>query len=440
MVCGEFSESLEKKFVVHDVDGKLFAELLELWCAKQSIRANEIRHVILLAAVADRFQVTEVASMLERTVISELCVGSCAEVLVTSTQVGAVRTEEKARRLALERFEEVANTAWFLRMEEDTLGSLLGDDTLSVRSEETVLEILATWVRAGEIEGLGPRGCNLLSKVRFPLMEEEYLKSAAALTLLPPEHAGFLSCLLEEGLKAKAGCFTCSVSPATPADPLRPSALVPRIGGGVQWERYQSPANDMWLSGLGSGVAALTSCSGWVCGGLLHGEIHVWSRATRTLERTLRPAAADGGQPAQAVGVRALTAWGGQLVSGDEEGTLRVWDVATGRCVIEHKGHAAPVRALAALDGSLVSGAEDGTVLVWTAPATAGLAPLRALVGHKWGIRAFVAWNGMLISGSADCTVWTAPHHLTRNKVKAPRRLSHSPLNSCEHSLAATAD
>jgi WD40 repeat protein len=58
---------------------------------------------------------------------------------------------------------------------------------------------------------------------------------------------------------------------------------------------------------------------------------------------------------------------GRHLVSGDEDTTIRIWDLVTGKEVQRLNGHAGIVRSVAiALDGRpLVSGDEQGTVRLW---------------------------------------------------------------------------
>ena len=80
-----------------------------------------------------------------------------------------------------------------------------------------------------------------------------------------------------------------------------------------------------------------------------------------------RPAAAeltghDG--PVRSV---AVTADGARAVSGGGDGTVRVWDLATGQQQAKLTGHDGPVRSVAVTaDGArAVSGGDDGTVRVW---------------------------------------------------------------------------
>lgn len=64
----------------------------------------------------------------------------------------------------------------------------------------------------------------------------------------------------------------------------------------------------------------------------------------------------------------ALSADGRLAVSGDHAGQVRVWELATGRCLRTFAGHRGAVRAVD-LDGDLaVSCGDDGTVRVWRLP------------------------------------------------------------------------
>ena len=63
----------------------------------------------------------------------------------------------------------------------------------------------------------------------------------------------------------------------------------------------------------------------------------------------------------------AVTADGTRAVSGGDDGTVRVWDLATGQQRAELTGHDGAVRSVAVTaDGTrAVSGGDDGTVRVW---------------------------------------------------------------------------
>jgi WD40 repeat protein len=58
---------------------------------------------------------------------------------------------------------------------------------------------------------------------------------------------------------------------------------------------------------------------------------------------------------------------GARLLSGSADNTLRVWEAASGRCLLTLQGHSAWVKACAwSPDGTrLLSGSLDGTLRVW---------------------------------------------------------------------------
>ena len=152
MICGSFIESNSNKLNIQDVDGTEFVKAMDMRCGKlddAEIALDEARE---LASIADWFQMAEVAAALDETVAIHLsmCTDLCCDVLSWSGQVGLRHSEQAARQLGTERFNELAQTEGFMRMSEEALGHLLGDDDLAARNEEAVWEALANWRMAGE--------------------------------------------------------------------------------------------------------------------------------------------------------------------------------------------------------------------------------------------------------------------------------------------------
>jgi hypothetical protein len=328
MICGRFSESAGKNLHLQDVNGGVFGHALDLWCGRAEETELQMVEVQEIASVADRFQMLDVVGALEESMMGQLTVELCCEVLISGGGAGMGRLEAAARRLAADRFEELTRTAGFAEMEEETLGDLLDDDKLAARSEEAVWEALAAWMTA---EDGRPRGRGLLRKIRFPLMDEGYLRSRAA-AMLPAEQAGWVEGLVAEALAARAG--GAALEPSL----LGPRARIERAGPGVRWGEYAG-GGERRLHGHLEAVWAVAECAGRVCSGSADGTIAVWGRATLRHERTLR----EDGEPDP---VSALAAWGGRLVSGHDGGGLRVWCPATGACeqVPRRPEGAAPVR------------------------------------------------------------------------------------------------
>jgi hypothetical protein len=127
MLCRGFKESSEKLLELKEVDGRAFSKLLELWCGGNSYHQSEWSELKQLAAVADRFQVTEeVLTALEDAMMKKLSVEVCVETLTWSGGIGALkRLEAKARNMTTKRFSEVVATAAFMRIEEGEVQSIL---------------------------------------------------------------------------------------------------------------------------------------------------------------------------------------------------------------------------------------------------------------------------------------------------------------------------
>lgn len=100
---------------------------------------------------------------------------------------------------------------------------------------------------------------------------------------------------------------------------------------------------------------------------------------------------------------------GGLAAVGDEAGALRVWDLAVGRCAQELDGHKDEICHLATLPAAgregrrLASASADGTVRIWDlASGAEATRTLRAGGGAVYGVAALPEGAGRLASGSLD--------------------------------------
>ena len=391
MVCGAFKESASRRLTLGETEERAFVTVVGLACGVASMEVRHVMDAVELAKVADRLQMSEVAEELSGTICRELSVEECAEVLGASGACGLAEVEARCRRLALERFEEVAKTASFMELGEEVVGGLVDEDELVAGSEEAVLEAVVRWMKGG---AGGLRGESVLRKVRYPLMGDEYLCGGARRVL---EESEVLGELVSEAVEVKRAARERPGKVELGA--LASRALVARRGRGVAWGRYVG-GGERRLDGHRREASALAECMGRVCSGAWDGSIRIWSRSTLAVERVLE---AEGGGS-----VWCLTCWEGHLISGHGDGRLRAWDVASGRCELTLEGHEGAIRAVTVCMGRLVSGSQDGMVKVWRAGEGMLLECERTLRGHTDSVWCLAVWEGKVVSGSQDTTgrVW----------------------------------
>ena len=358
MLFGDFREGVGRRLELEEVDGRVFGEVLDLWCGKEVCGDKELAEVMMMASVADRLQMVEVVTALEDAIMEEMRVGTCAEVLEGSRRLGLRRVEEAAWGVAVDRFEEVCGTAGFMGLEEETVGRLLEEDGLGVRREEAAFEGLVGWMKGGE--GRGPAGRELMGKIRFGVMAQdcrhgdlECKADVKGREALAEEEWDWFDSLLVEAVTAKRALQT--KAPVT-LRKLGAKALTRRRGMGVDWGRYSGGGAGRRLEGHVGDVWALAECSGRMCSGSLDGSIRVWSIETLEEERVI-----ENGKDA----VFSLAVWEGELISGHGSGRIRVWDAASGERRRELEGHARAINALCVCGSRLASGSDDRTIKVW---------------------------------------------------------------------------
>ena len=381
---------------MEDVDGIAFSQVIDLWCGKDEVREDiELDRMMLLASLAERFEIQDVVDALEDDVIELLDIDNCAELLRRSREMGLIRIEGAARKLALDCFESLADTEGFMGLDECTLSTLLQDDSLCAK-EEVIFERLVGWMKHGN-EDL--RGRDLLRHVRFGLMNHDYKFKIFRNGIFPTTHADWIDDMLaeEKGRQQPEAAVA-------PDDPLRSKAFEPRVGTGVVWDDVDARTLpcDSW------DIRALVECGGRVCSGGGDGVIRVWNTASLEQEVTMELNGADDG-------VNCLATWEGRLISGHNDGRIRVWDVATGACERELEGHShrlfglcGSVYALATAGARLLSGALDRKVKVWRMAAEAEEWPLELTLLHSDCVRAVAAWGGKAICGTdgGEVRVW----------------------------------
>jgi WD40 repeat protein len=117
---------------------------------------------------------------------------------------------------------------------------------------------------------------------------------------------------------------------------------------------------------------------------------------------------------------------GGRLVSTSADGSLRIWDVASGRTLHALKGHKGPLHDAAwSPDGELVASCgQDRTVRLWQASSGAELLTLTGHADIVWTVE-FVA-DGLLASAdrAGVLKLWDARDGSLRSSVAHPKGIA----------------
>jgi WD40 repeat protein/serine/threonine protein kinase len=147
-------------------------------------------------------------------------------------------------------------------------------------------------------------------------------------------------------------------------------------------------------------AVAITPDGRFAMSGSKDSTLRLWELATAKCLRTFKG-------HEQGVTAVAVTPDGRFVVSGSEDKTLRLWDIATAKCLRIYKGHRLGVTAaaIAPYGQFLVSGSKDRTLRMWN-PATANC--LQTFKGHRKDITAVAVTSGkqFIISGCKGRTLW----------------------------------
>ena len=131
-----------------------------------------------------------------------------------------------------------------------------------------------------------------------------------------------------------------------------------RKGMGVAWVDYAAGRRQHQVVRDKQDLFGLCESDGRVYGGLKKGSIVVWDASTLGERQVLKT-------EGEVCLVNRLTLCGDVVVSGHRDGSLRVWNKATGRCDQDLQGHTDVVTGIASWERYLVSGSLDQTIKVW---------------------------------------------------------------------------
>ncbi len=174
-------------------------------------------------------------------------------------------------------------------------------------------------------------------------------------------------------------------------------------GGVVADESFNSPLKNITLAQALEGhedvvLSVAISPDSQIFASSGEGSIKVWDLATGKEITTVNSR--------QRVNVVAISPDGSSLVSGGNDQTIKIWDLPTGKLLHTLRGHADAIHALAFSPDArtLVSGSDDGTIKLWNMPTGKLTGTLR---GHTSWVRSLaMSGDGVtLASGSFDKTI-----------------------------------
>ena len=387
-------------------DESVFDSLVALGCG-QAVDVVGLKELTRIGKVADKYGMEEVLAAVEEAALERLTIDTCGELLAES--MGLSRVEEKSRAMALEAFGLFATTNGFLRVGEETLGSLLQDDKLCVESEEVILRAVIRWMTAAPSGhgkcGAAVRGEGLLQHVRFSLIESKFLSGQALVECVQGS-----SKLLE--LIRHASGISSDSSDATEGSSKR--ARLCRGTDCVELFMNKECVKSRW-DAREQAFSIAAAGRGLVCG-LWSGKIKLWKSDEQECELQL---------VGHARVVTAVVWWGNLIVSGSSDGRILVWNSQTGLCEAVLLGHAQGLSGLAVCGSHLLSGSDDGTVRVWGLLGPPEEWRCEQLLASGWGVRCVAAWGRTAAAGGADgvIRVWDA---VAGKLEQRANRLGHS--------------
>lgn len=396
MISWETSRAADRVVVLYfpEIDTPNVHKFVEFLYTGKVPECKGVEDLVKLAKIGDMLDVRSLQDVVEDAGCRMLCVATCGALLQCSTDCGLRRLEEQCTQFALHNFEEVSRTPGFLGVQIDVVKGLLGDDRLTCHSEEGVYESLFHWMARGilpyrlssmdphaeickDVSGLsdgfvegiwdgeggahtsscdsednqhsreGLRGPELLKHVRFPLMNDEFLRSVVIVD------AELWDCSeMKEAVQEAL---------SMPSDHRVTTAG--RTGAGPTLEKWQALRVAVDLKGHAGSVEALSVYGSHMVSGSRDGSIRIWDTHTGRCEASLTlPGGVATGS------IYALAIVGDTLFSGSQcraSGPLHAWDLRSRQHESAMPGHVDAVMSIVGRAQWIWSGSWDTSIREW---------------------------------------------------------------------------
>ena len=145
MFSSGLQESRSRTIYLNDINSKTFTDILAfLYCGKDIV--NDENAEGLLKA-SNLLQMTCLQSQCEEFLLENICAENCIGLWLIAKSYCCKKLEAAAWPFLLEHFDEIWDKEEFIKLELDDLITIISDDDLKVRREETVCQAILKWIK-----------------------------------------------------------------------------------------------------------------------------------------------------------------------------------------------------------------------------------------------------------------------------------------------------
>ncbi|XP_003973349.1 kelch repeat and BTB domain-containing protein 12 isoform X2 [Takifugu rubripes] len=174
--CG-LRECNNREILLRDTPAESLALLLNyMYCSDLPLNNNNVQGISIAAFL---LQMDDVFIRCRKHMIENMDASNCLGVYYFARDLGAEELADHAQRYVRQHFVQVCQHEEVLELEPHQLGKLLMSDDLNVYQEESILDVVLSWVKHSTVTETEVRIIHLpelLRKVRLPLVNPDYLR------------------------------------------------------------------------------------------------------------------------------------------------------------------------------------------------------------------------------------------------------------------------
>lgn len=176
--CG-LRECNNREIFLRDTPADSLALLLNyMYCSDLPLTNANVQGISIAAFL---LQMDDVFTRCQQHMTENMDASNCLGVYYFARDLGAEELADHAQRFLRQHFVQVCQNEEVLDLEAHQLGKLLSSDDLNVSREETILDVVLSWVKHSTLTDGEVRFLHLpelLRKVRLPLVNPDYLREA----------------------------------------------------------------------------------------------------------------------------------------------------------------------------------------------------------------------------------------------------------------------